>query len=376
MANNHVQFIAFNQNIRLSDENRQILMAARESLRNRMKVAFAKLPEQDRLTHALEFQTQGSFVMDTIIRPYKDDFDLDDGVYFQGTLSKEKRATPQIFHDIIIKAIDKHNEIENIIDKPTCVRIKYSTKYTKNNLGFHIDLPIYYAEHYETPELAHTENGWSESNPVEFIAWFEEKTKSGFKKEFLFESLKYAEPFEKWLSDVRKTDCQLRRIVRYLKAWADLKRKEMPCGIIMSILAANNYVPNDRDDVSFRDTIVKIKQELDSNDCKCLRPTPKKGEDLFASIPIDNKQYFLSTLDSFIKSANQAINGKNPKESCFNWQKHFGDRFSCSTAIDESEAKEKAKAFTEGTLKYSTTVGLSTSIGAPIAASKGFYGKL
>ena len=337
MANSHGLFLTYNQEIRLSDESRQTLLKARESLRNRMKDVFRRFSEQERMTHSIEFQSQGSFVMDTIIKPHEGDFDLDDGVYFQGNLPQEKRANPQIFHDLIIKAIDKHYEIEDIVDKPTCVRVKYANKYSQKNLGFHIDLPIYYAEFYDTPELAHTKEGWVESSPVEFIAWFEEKTKSGFQKDFLFDSLKYAEPFEKWLSDIRKTDCQLRRLVRYLKSWADLKRKEMPCGIIMSILAANNYVPNDRDDISLRDTLVNIKAELDSNGCKCFRPTPKKGEDLFASTSMEEKQYFLSALDSFISSANQAIANPNAKESCLKWQKHLGNRFSCSLVKDEVE---------------------------------------
>ncbi|KAA6345211.1 hypothetical protein EZS27_007187 [termite gut metagenome] len=337
MANNHSQFIAFNQSIKLSDENRQILMTARESLRKRIKEAFNKLSEQDRQTHTIEFQSQGSFVMDTIIKPLKDDFDLDDGVYFQGNLPEEKRAKPQVFHSIVIKAIDKHYEIEDISDKPTCVRVKYDNNYSKNNLGFHIDLPIYYAEKFETPELAHTKDGWVESNPVEFISWFEEKAQSGFQKVFLYESLQYAEPFQKWLSDIRKKDCQLRRIVRYLKAWADLKRKEMPCGIIMSILAANNYVANERDDISLRDTLINIKTELEVNGCKCFRPTPKAGEDLFATKTQEEKQYFLNALNEFVTSANQSIENTNPKESCLKWQKHFGDRFSCSTAKDEDE---------------------------------------
>jgi len=338
MANSNHLFLAYNQTIKLSDENRQILLTARESLRSRMKAAFGRLSEQDRMQHTIEFQSQGSFVMDTIIKPYKDDFDLDDGIYFQGGLPKERRAIPQVFHNLIIRAIDRNNEIEDIEDKSTCVRVKYASKYSKNNLGFHIDLPIYYAENYETPELAHTKEGWVDSSPVEFIAWFEEKTKSGFQKDFLYKSLNYAVPFEKWLSDIRKTDCQLRRIVRYLKAWADLKRKEMPSGIIMSILAANNYVPNDMDDISLKDTLVNIRAELNSNGCKCFRPTPKKGEDLFATTSAKEKQYFLSALDSFIVSANQAIANPNTKEACLKWQKHLGDRFPCHLIPDETKA--------------------------------------
>jgi hypothetical protein len=337
MANSHSLFQNYNQAIKLPDEDREKLKIARNSLRERMKSAYLKLPEKDKKTHSIEFQSQGSFVMDTIIRPHETDFDLDDGVYFQGSLTEEQRNDTQIFHDLIIRAVDRNNEIEDVIDKPTCVRVIYDKEYEGRNLGFHIDLPIYYAENLDTPELAHTEDGWIESSPVEFIAWFEEKTESGFQKVYLLESLKYAEPYEKWLSDVRKKDCQLRRIVRYLKSWADLKRKEMPCGIIMSILAANNYIKNDRDDIALRDTLVEINNDLEENNFTCYRPTPKKEEDLFASTPQEEKDYFKRALESFISSANQAIASPNPKEACLKWKKHLGERFPCHLAKDEIE---------------------------------------
>lgn len=345
MANSHQLFQIYNSSIKLPDSDREKLKLARNSLRERMKLAYFNLPEDDKKTHSIEFQSQGSFVMDTIIRPHESDFDLDDGVYFQGNLTEEQRSDTQIFHDIIIKAIDKNNGIEEIVDKPTCVRVKYDREYEGRNLGFHIDLPIYYAENLETPELAHTKDGWVESSPVEFIAWFEEKTESGFQKAFLFESLKYAEPYEKWLSDIRKKDCQLRRIVRYLKSWADLKRKEMPCGIIMSILAANNYIENERDDIALRDTLVAINNDLEENEFTCYRPTPKLGEDLFAGTSQTDKDYFKRALESFITSANQALNNPNSKEACLKWQKHLGDRFPCHLAKDEIEgAKEYVAA--------------------------------
>lgn len=340
MANHHSLFQIYNSAIKLPDIEREKLKQARNSLRERMKLAYLKLPEEDKKIHSIEFQSQGSFVMDTIIRPHESDFDLDDGVYFQGNLPEEQRRDTQTFHDLIIKAIDKNHGIEDIIDKPTCVRVKYDKEYDGRNLGFHIDLPIYYAENFETPELAHAKDGWVESSPVEFIAWFEEKTKSGFEKAFLFESLKYAEPYEKWLSDIRKRDCQLRRIVRYLKSWADLKRKEMPCGIVMSILAANNYIENKRDDIALRDTLVGINNDLEENNFTCLRPTPKTGEDLFDSTPQADKDYFKRALESFIISANQALNNPNPKDSCLKWQRHLGNRFPCNLAKDEIEGSK------------------------------------
>ena len=337
MANCSRLFRDYNTAIRLSDSDREKLKEARNSLRGRMKDAYNKFPNEDRMTHEIEFQSQGSFVMDTIIKPSEADFDLDDGVYFKGNLTEEQRSSTQIFHDIIIKAIDRNDEIEEIIDKPTCVRVKYYNKYLERDLGFHIDLPIYYAEAYESPELAHTKEGWIESNPVEFIAWFEEKAKSNFDKKYLYENVKYFTEYESWLSDIRKKDTQLRRIVRYLKSWADLKRKEMPCGIVMSILVANNYIENERDDIALRDTLVEIKNDIDTNNFTCYRTTTKVGEDLFENTSKSDKTYFYNALTEFINSANFAINHPNQKDSCLKWKRHLGDRFSCNLAKDEIE---------------------------------------
>ncbi len=341
MANCNDLFQHYNSAIKLSDDKRTILITARESIRDRIKNGFKKLPEQDRSTHELDFQSQGSFVMDTIIRPENDDFDLDDGVYFQGSLTRNNRAKPSDFHNLIIRSIDKNNGVEDIIDKPTCVRVKYVNQNNGNTLGFHIDIPIYYADNFSNPDLADTKRNWTISNPVEFIAWFEEKTKSDFQKAFLLETRNYSAQYEAWLNDIRKKDCQLRRIVRYMKAWADLKKKEMPAGIIMTILAAENYVMNERDDIAFRDTLVNIKKYLDANNCQCPRPTTPAGEDLFAEKTDDDKKYFLSALSSLINSANEAIDLANQKEACAKWQKHLGSRFPCHLAIDTKPVVKK-----------------------------------
>ncbi len=341
MANTHHLFQHYNTAIKLPENQRTELREARDSLRTRMKAAYEGLPEYEKRTHTIEFQSQGSFVMDTIIRPHEGDYDLDDGVYFQGDLSRDERSNTQVFHDLIIKAIDKGSEIEDIKDKSTCVRVKYFKSHRNRNLGFHIDLPIYYAENWDTPELAHTEQGWVESSPVEFIAWFEKKAESGFQKAFLNESLKYAEPYRKWLDDIRKKDCQLRRIVRYLKSWGDLKRSEMPCGIIMSILAGNNHVLNERDDISLKNTLIAINDDLERNNFTCYRPTPKRGEDLFANTSIKKKEYFKKALEAFVQSAIQAVNNPNIKESCLKWQRHLGERFPCHIAKDEIEGAKQ-----------------------------------
>lgn len=325
MANTHHLFQHYNSAIRLTDDRRTTLIRFRDSLRTRMITNFMKLPADQRRQLEMHFQTQGSFIMDTIIKPLIEDFDLDDGVYFQGNQSPEERPEPQVFHDWVINAIDKDNDYEKITDKPTCVRVKYK-------MGFHIDIPIYYADNFDSPDLAETKKWWLLSNPVEFIAWFEEKTKSGFQKAFIYESAKYKDSYDKWLTDIRKADCQLRRLVRYMKAWGDLKKDEMPCGIIMTILVAENFAVNERDDIAFYDTLISIRNYLNRNNFQCPRPTSPIGEDLFASTSQPQKNYFMNALNSLIKSADKAINSEGEKDACAEWEKHLGSRFPCHLA--------------------------------------------
>lgn len=325
MANLHTVFTEYNRIIRLSDPKREMLIIVRDNLRSRIQKRHEQFAGVNKPYDLLEFQSQGSFVMDTIITPVHDDFDLDDGIYFIGRLSRENRPDPEVFHKMIIAAIGaNYDDVEKIIDKTTCVRVLYKS-------GFHIDLPIYYADNKECPDLADKVRKWILSNPVEFIAWFEEKTRSGFQKAFLYESALY-DKYQRWLTDIRKQDVQLRRLVRYLKAWGDLRREEMPCGLIMTILVANNFYEHDRDDIALKETLVLIEAAL-RKAFKCERPTTPVGEDLLASYK--NKDAFMNYLRQFIENAKQAILENDPQKACKHWQKSLGDRFPCHVASSQ-----------------------------------------
>jgi hypothetical protein len=55
------------------------------------------------------------------------------------------------------------------------------------------------------------------------------------------------------------------------------------------------------------------------------------------------------------------------------WKEVFGKEF---PTVDEDEAKNFSKSLSEGSLKYSSTSGLSSTVGTAVAASKGFYGEV
>jgi hypothetical protein len=329
MANLHNLFNEYNRNIRLSDLKRNQLIQARNGLRARIESRLGMAKEKFTVDEQLEFQSQGSYVMDTIITPVHEDYDLDDGVYFIGNCTPKQRPETDVFHRLVIEAIGiNYHEVVKVIDKSTCVRIIFKS-------GFHIDLPIYYAGNKECPDLADKNRGWILSNPVEFIAWFEEKIKSGFKKEFLYESLAYGTQYERWLTDIRKQDHQLRRIVRYLKSWGDLHREEMPCGLVMTILAANSYSPHERDDIALKETLVLIHSCL-SKSFKCERPTTPEGEDLLKDYK--NQDAFIKYLQYFIDNAKQGLMENDGKKACAYWQKSLGDRFPCHLAMETNDS--------------------------------------
>ncbi|WP_298912241.1 cyclic GMP-AMP synthase DncV-like nucleotidyltransferase [uncultured Nostoc sp.] len=287
MANCHKLFLKFNTLIVLKSEQKERLRVSRNAVRDRIRRYF----QNKQNGFFPKFHGQGSFIMNTIIEPLDGEFDIDDGIYFK--VEVEPIQSISTLHQWIWEAVDGHTE-QKPIDKQSCVRLVYAGQY-------HLDLPIYYIIEGQTPYLAHKGKGWIKSDPREFIKWFNNKADN---------------------------DGQLKRIVRYLKAWSDYKKGDLPSGLIFSILAANNIVFDERDDVALYKTLLNIKSTLEQN-FVCYRPTTPAYQNLLEDYSKTNKNYFLVQLGSFIQSAEKALDEKtSQKDACKAWQRHFGeDRF-------------------------------------------------
>lgn len=315
MANNHLQFKEFNGAIRLTDARRKDLKGSRRELRRKIRKYFVDDKPNEIKP---KFGSQGSFLMDTIVNPIPRKikvgneevtiliYDIDDGVYFIGNESPSQRKAVSIYHDWIYEAVKDHtNQLP--VRKKTCIRVLFAD-------GHHIDLPIYYKQG-EIPELAHLVKGWIFSDPQAFTEWFNSKA---------------------------SVHPQLRRIVRYMKAWKDFREftdagKEFPSGLVLTILACNSYINNDRDDIAFKETLILMRDRL-NRQFECLRPTVPQGDNVLDGYA--HKTYFLECLDRMIDKAKKAIDETNPKNGCKHWQNEFGDRFSCSTAKNEKEEEK------------------------------------
>jgi len=311
----HKEFTTFNKTIKLTQARKDSLKKSRKELRKKIRNWF----KDNRPTELQpKFSGQGSFNMNTGVNPipvYDNGnkllkYDLDDGVYFIENEDEDNKKAITTWHDWIFDSVDGHTGKDSI-RKTTCVRVVFAD-------GHHIDLPIYYKKE-EIIELAHKSKDWIESDPKEFVDWFNSKKTS-----------------------------QLERIVRYFKAWKNYRENnnsnlKLPSGFELSILAINNYEEEDNDDKAFRETVRKIDTELNKpNGFKCNRPTTPEGEDVFEDYSLTRKTNFLNTLASLLKDMDKADNEKNfKKASEILRNNQFGDRFPLGEDKDE---KDKSKA--------------------------------
>lgn len=303
MANCNKHFEEYNGNIRLTDARRQGLKGSRKELRNKVRKWFKENKPNEIQP---KFSGQGSMSTDTIINPIPRkvkkgneeitvlNYDVDDGIYFEGNQDPKNRANPTRYHYWVYEAVKGHTD-KDPIDKNTCIRTLFAD-------GRNIDQPIYY-KNGETPELAHKRDGWIDSDPKAFTDWVMERIEK--------------EP-------------QLRKLIRYGKGWCDKRKfenesKPMPSGLIITILFAENAVySKDRDDIALKETLLAVQQKLRTA-FECIRPTTPKGENLFKDY--NHKDYFMNCLDKFIEDATKALQEKNFRNATELWRKHLSGRF-------------------------------------------------
>ena len=308
--NTHKLFSDFDTTIRLNDSKITKLKTHRKALRDKIRGHF-----KNNNWGTPKFYSQGSFPLNTNLNPIKkttsdgdvkEEYDLDDGVYF--ICPESERKEPVTYHDRIKKAVDGH--ADSVIDKTTCVRVVYTD-------GHHIDLPSYWLEKDgNTPQLTHKSKGFTESDPKAFKDWVDDKISNA------------------------NSNGQLRRIIRYFKAWKDFREDKnsslkLPSGFILTILACQNFSKDDRDDLGLKNTAEAIKAVLNYS-FSCYRPTVPTNEELLADY---SKDIVVKELGNLISNAQKAIDSNCEKEASKFWRKVFGDRFPLGKEKDDKSTK-------------------------------------
>ncbi len=326
MANCHDVFQKFYEAIKLDKSKRDNLESGKNALREKIRKHF----KEEKKAAPPKFHTQGSYAMGTIINPVDGEYDIDDGIYLQNLeQDKSKWPEPETVHQWILDAVDDHTK-DKPVDKRTCVRVIYAGEY-------HIDLPIY-CMHEGKPYLAEKgEAGWHVSDPKGITNWFMDEL-------------------------VQKGD-QLKRVVCYFKAWADAKPKSpsLPSGLVLTVLAAEGFQGDIRDDVSYAQTISSVLTRL--NISTVIKNPNDASEDLAQRISKAEMDNFKVCLATLVKNAEQALKEQDKEKACKIWIREFGERFSILGKNKEHEMAESlSDAINKGEL-YIKTGGPSVIIG-------------
>ena len=162
------------------DEEVTLPQAERTAMRNRRDA------NRDRLKKGLknaakpaprEFVSQGSYAMKTMTQHPENDYDIDDGVYFDtGVLVGERdgEMSPLQVKKMVRDAIDDGSFKTPPEVHTNCVRVHYAA-------GYRVDLPIYRRIRAKTPwgtECHHHElasSVWKRSDARDVTEWFEKE---------------------------------------------------------------------------------------------------------------------------------------------------------------------------------------------------------
>lgn len=293
MADCNDLFLDYLEVIRLGPLNRKSLRTSRNANRQRIKEYFTEELDRD----APLFYGQGSYPMHTIITPESGDYDLDDGIYLQGLGTEpDKWPVATTVHKWIVDATEGYTS-DTPQDKNRCVRVRYAANY-------HIDLPIYAMDASGKPLIFDkSADKPYESDPRAFTDWFQ--------------------------NQIRQRGTQLRNVVRYLKAWRDHHSSggaAAASGLGYTILAVNNYVPNERDDLAFAETAKAIYLHMQYNGS--IRKPVFPQEDLTSWWDQTKRENFLLKLEALRDRSSEAIEEADKSVAAKIWKRRvFGYRF-------------------------------------------------
>lgn len=249
MIDCHNDLIKFhNARVTLSGTDRAEMKAHRDANRRRLKLGLKEIGGPD----PSEFQSQGSYALRTMIQDPKNDYDIDDGVFFEKRNLIGIRGgslTPAMVKQLVCSGLTDSRFARQPEIRTNCVRIYYQE-------GYHVDMPVYrlslepFGRNNPVTVCELASSVWRRSNPLRVTKWFQYKN-------------------AKLSPDPHTNGGQLRRVVRLLKAFSRSRESWQPrmaSGFMITVLTTNCYRPvAGRDDISLLRTMVAINKRLKSN---------------------------------------------------------------------------------------------------------------
>ncbi|SCK37596.1 hypothetical protein VAR608DRAFT_3470 [Variovorax sp. HW608] len=196
-----------------------------------------------------EVKSQGSYQMRTMVQDSGNDYDIDDGTYFEQDDLKDSNGTalsPVAARQRVCDALKWDGRFkQEATVKSNCVRQEYA-------VGYHIDVPVY--------RVVKTVNGSGESVEHYELASGDDWVKSD------------ARAVTRWFNDLvgelnqgESDGSQMRRVTKLTKKFARREswKDETTSGICITKLVVDHFVHKEtRDDLALRETWKAIESKL------------------------------------------------------------------------------------------------------------------
>jgi cyclic GMP-AMP synthase DncV-like protein len=259
-----------------------------------------------------EFSSQGSYTMRTMVQDPENDYDIDDGVYFNKddlVNSNGEFLSPRGARIRIKNALKDERLAYDAVVKTNCVRQDYPT-------GYHIDIPVY--------RVSQQESIWGELETIYEHASGDEWTES--------DARGVTKWFKSAVGDELKTGeadtSQLRRVTKLTKKFARSRNKwksKTTSGICISKLVVDHFVASsDRDDEALRKTWEEIAWNLEF-DSEIKHPT--QADKKLAEVGDDKVGFFADCLNDAISKFEVLDNDCSHEEACKAWDEVFDTKF-------------------------------------------------
>jgi hypothetical protein len=328
MAHIQAQFEQFNATIRLGRfEENAILREKRDIIRDKLET---RLPEvfaaHKETCPGFSFMDQGSYAMNTGIKPLDGDFDIDQGLYFE--ISIDAYPDPVVLKERVHEALYAHTD--DVCIRRSCVTVFY---HCDGEPIYHVDIAIYSDKAYNADGKSYTAKGKQYSAP-EHRFW------------------KVSDPeqltivlFAKF-SDADRP--QFRRIVRIWKRWKDVNFAKAvngaPNGIGLTVAAYDRLQPAYSDPITgkhddlramrqlIEDTLGRFATVWDVNAQAFVRrlivTLPiEPHSDLFAAMTPKQMEEFEQRLTTLKDALLYAEGVSDPTAACERLRRVFGDDF-------------------------------------------------
>jgi len=236
--------------ISFHDDEVTLPQAERTSMRDRRDANRKRIKnglEDQSKPDPIEFNTQGSYAMKTMVQHPDNDYDIDDGIYFEKAELVGPRGADMSSLDarqVVRDAVDDGSFKTKPMVMPNCVRVQYDA-------GYRVDIPVYRRVVKKNVfgdevfyELASAD--WKRSDARDVTTWFEKENKQK--------------------SPDEENGRQLRRLCRLLKTFTQSRPSWRDCiasgFMITKLVTECCRVDAGREDLALHNTMRAIRDRL------------------------------------------------------------------------------------------------------------------